>query len=87
MKLKASTPEDTKPEDTKPEGAVAEGSGRHRTKKPRKTKEGGSSGGILIDEVAKARTKGDVVAMPRETKGVPSMKVAKAMARKALMNK
>jgi hypothetical protein len=51
-------------------------------KRPRKTKEGGSSGGILIDEVAKARTKGDVVAMPRETKGVPSMKVPRTRAKR-----
>ena len=46
-------------------------------KKPRKKKEGGSSGGILINEVVDERTKGDVVSVPRETGGVPSMKVPK----------
>jgi len=51
-------------------------------KRPRKTKEGGSSGGILINEVVEARTKGDVVAAPRETGGVPSMKVPKARAKR-----
>jgi hypothetical protein len=51
-------------------------------KRPRKTKEGGSSGGILIKEVVDERTKGDVVAVPRETGGVPSMKVPKARAKR-----
>jgi hypothetical protein len=51
-------------------------------KRPRKTKEGGSSGGILIKEVVDERTKGDVVAVPRETGGVPSMKVPKTRAKR-----
>ena len=76
-------PKDTKPEDAKPE----EGSGRRRTKRPRKTKEGGSSGGILINEVVNARVKGDVVPEPRVDGGIPSMKVPKARAKKMLTNK
>jgi hypothetical protein len=72
----------TKPEQQKP-------------KKPRKTKEGGSSGGILINEVVRERVKGDVVAEPRQEGGVPSLKVAKqspsvvpkARAKKMIMNK
>jgi hypothetical protein len=55
-----------------------------KVKKPRKTKEGGSSGGILINEVAKARTSGDVIAEPRATGGVPSMKVPKTRAKKVV---
>ena len=51
-------------------------------KRPRKTKEGGSSGGILINEVVKARTDGDVMAVPRKTGGIPSMRVPKARAKK-----
>ena len=51
-------------------------------KKPRKKKEGGSSGGILINEVVDERTKGDVVSVPRETGGVPSMKVPKTRVKK-----
>jgi hypothetical protein len=53
-----------------------------KVKKPRKIKEGGSSGGILINEVAKARTKGDVSAEPRVTGAIPSMKVPKARAKR-----
>ena len=52
------------------------------TKRTRKTKEGGSSGGILINEVVNERTAGDVVAVPRATGGVPSMRVPKARAKR-----
>ena len=85
-----------KPKDADAENTAVEGSGYHRTKKPRKTKEGGSSGGILINEVVKARTKGDVVAEPRVDGGIPSMKMPsmkasktlpKARAKKMLANK
>ena len=76
-----------KPKTTDTENTAVEGSGYHKTKKPRKTKEGGSSGGILINEVVKARTKGDVVAVPRAEGGLPSLKVPKARAKKMLMNK
>ena len=51
-------------------------------KRQRKTKEGGSSGGILINEVVKARTTGDVAAVPRQTGGIPSMRVPKTRAKR-----
>ena len=51
-------------------------------KRTRKTKEGGSSGGILINERANAQLQGDVKAEPRATGGVPSMKVPKARAKR-----
>jgi hypothetical protein len=51
-------------------------------KRPRKTREGGSSGGILINEVVDARTKGDLKAEPQVTGGVPSMKVPKTRAKR-----
>ena len=84
-----------KPKESKTEDTTIEGSGYHKTKKPRKTKEGGSSGGILINEVVRERVKGDVVAEPRQEGGVPSLKVAKqspsvvpkARAKKMIMNK
>jgi hypothetical protein len=78
-----------KPKEPKPKTAdtAVEGSGYHKTKKPRKTKEGGSSGGILINEVVEARLKGDVRGEPRKTGGIPSMKVPKARAKKMLTNK
>ena len=67
----------------KKKGATAKPSASTTTaKRPRKTKEGGSSGGILIKEVVDARTKGDVVAEPREVGGLPSMKLPKARARR-----
>jgi hypothetical protein len=56
-------------------------------KRTRKTKEGGSSGGILIKEVVDARTKGDVGAEARQEGGLPSMKIPKARAKKMLANK
>jgi hypothetical protein len=37
---------------------------------------------FLIGEVVDERTKGDVVAVPRETGGIPSMRVPKARAKK-----
>jgi hypothetical protein len=52
------------------------------TKRPRKTKEGGSSGSILIKEVVDARTKGDLKAEPQVTGGVPSLKAPKARAKR-----
>jgi hypothetical protein len=51
--------------------------GKTRTKRTRKTKEGGSSGGILIAERAEAQLQGDVRAEPRVTGGIPCMKVPK----------
>ena len=51
-------------------------------KRPRKTKEGGSSGGILINERAEAQLKGDVIAEPRVNASVPSMKVPRTRAKK-----
>ena len=51
-------------------------------KRPRKTKEGGSSGGILINERAEAQLKGDVSAEPRVNASVPSMKVPRTRAKK-----
>jgi hypothetical protein len=76
-----------KPKTADTENTAVEGSGYHKTKKPRKTKEGGSSGGILINEVVDARLKGDVQGEPRKTGGIPSMKVPKARAKKMLMDK
>jgi len=55
------------------------------TKRTRKTKKGGASGGILINEVVKERTAGDVVAEPRATGGVPSMRVPKARAKRIVV--
>jgi hypothetical protein len=80
-------PKESKTDDVKPEDTKIEGSGYHKTKKPRKTKEGGSSGGILINEVVEARSKGDVVPATRVEGGVPSLKVPKARAKKILTNK
>ena len=59
-----------------------EGAGKHRAKRPRKTKEGGSSGGILINERAEAQLKGDVSAEPRVNASVPSMKVPRTRTKK-----
>ena len=75
-----------RPNTSASEDATVEGSGRHRTKKPRKTKEGGSSGGPLINEIVEARLKGDVRGEPRKTGGIPSMKVPKARAKQAITN-
>ena len=50
-------------------------------KQPRTTKEGGSSGGILINEVVKERVAGDVKAEPRATGGVPSLRIPKTRPR------
>ena len=50
--------------------------------KQKKTKAGGSSGGLLINEVVKERVKGDVIAEPRATGGVPSLKVPRTRAKR-----
>jgi predicted lipoprotein with Yx(FWY)xxD motif len=81
------TKEEVKPrppvEPPKPEELPkAEGAGKSIKRKPRKT--GGSSGGPLINEVVKERVKGDVVAEPRATGGLPSLKVPKTRAKRIL---
>jgi hypothetical protein len=63
----------------------AEGAGKSIKRKPRKT--GGSSGGILINEVVKERVKGDVVAEPRATGGVPPLKIPKRRAKRITKTK
>ena len=40
----------------------------------------------MINEVVEARVKGDVRGEPRQTGGIPSMKVPKARAKKAITN-
>jgi hypothetical protein len=70
----------------KKKGSDAKPEVKTTVKRPRKTREGGSSGGILIDEVVKARTKGDVVAVPRSEGGLPSLRVPKARAKRSNTN-